>query len=116
MLMLNHGTTKFLVNSSGVDVKETNFVDFRKKYGFKQICQKPKIPNLVYFGGRWNGKCWFILCSFGIYQGYLVELWPFGIFCRYLVYSYHFGILNKEKSGNPGFKSLIGDYKQDLCG
>jgi hypothetical protein len=40
----------------------------------------PKIPIWVYFGGPWNGKCWYI-------SG------PFGKPCCYLVY---FGMLNQE--------------------
>jgi hypothetical protein len=40
-----------------------------RRYIFKQ-----NIQNWVYFGGPWNGKCWYIL-------------WTFGTFCG------HFGIL-----------------------
>jgi hypothetical protein len=31
------------------------------------ICQ-------VYFGGPWNGKCWYILCPFEIFYGHLVHV------------------------------------------
>jgi hypothetical protein len=33
---------------------------------------KPKIPIWVKFGGPWNGKCGYILSSFGIFFGQLV--------------------------------------------
>jgi hypothetical protein len=33
---------------------------------------KPKIPLWVNFGGPYNGKCWYILWSFGIFNGHLV--------------------------------------------
>jgi hypothetical protein len=33
---------------------------------------KPKIPNLVIFGGPQNGNYWNILWSFGIFYGHLV--------------------------------------------
>jgi hypothetical protein len=53
---------------------------------------KPKIPIWVNFGGYWNGKCWYILCPFGLFYGNLVYfvviwsiLWPFGIFFPVLV-------------------------------
>jgi hypothetical protein len=46
----------------------------------------------------------------GIFYGHLKYitaiwyiLWPFGNFVVSLVYFPHFGILNKEKSGNPGW-------------
>jgi hypothetical protein len=54
---------------------------------------KPNIPIWVYFGGLKNGKCWFILCAFGIFDSHLVYLvaigyilWPLGTFCGRLVY------------------------------
>jgi hypothetical protein len=51
----------------------------------------PKIPIWVYFGGSWNGKCWYILWQFGIFYdlllslmvGNLVLLCSFGIFSRF---------------------------------
>jgi hypothetical protein len=53
----------------------------------------PKIPTRVYFGGPWNGKCWYILLTFGIFYGHLVyfmAIWyilcPLGIFYGHLVY------------------------------
>jgi hypothetical protein len=33
---------------------------------------KPKIPIWVNFGGPWNGKYWYILCTFGIYYCHFV--------------------------------------------
>jgi hypothetical protein len=32
-----------------------------------------KIPIWVYFGGPWNGKCWYVLCPFGIFYGHVVH-------------------------------------------
>jgi hypothetical protein len=47
---------------------------------------RPKIPIWVYFGGPWNGKCWYILWPFGIIYDHLVNymavwycMWSFGI-------------------------------------
>jgi hypothetical protein len=47
---------------------------------------KPKIPIWVYFGGPWNGKCWYILWPFCIIYDHLVKymavwysMWSFGI-------------------------------------
>jgi hypothetical protein len=51
---------------------------------------KQKMQIWVNFVGPWNGKAWFFLCSFGIY-----ELLPFGI-----IYT-GVGILCYDKSGNP---------------
>jgi hypothetical protein len=34
---------------------------------------RPKIPIWVYFGGPWNGKCWYILRSFDIIYDNLVK-------------------------------------------
>jgi hypothetical protein len=46
-----------------------------------------------------NGKFWYILCSFGIFYGFLVYfmviwyiLWFFGIFYGHLVYFMFFGM------------------------
>jgi hypothetical protein len=39
---------------------------------------KPKIPIWVIFGGPWNGKCWYILWSFGKVCGHLVYLMDIG--------------------------------------
>jgi hypothetical protein len=69
---------------------------------------KTKIPIWVYFGGPWNGKCWYILRPFGIiydhsvYVIYWYSLWSFGIFFLVLV------CLDQEKSGNPGQKLSTG--------
>jgi hypothetical protein len=37
-----------------------------------QGCQifKPKIPIWENLGGPWKGKCWYILCPFGIHYGH----------------------------------------------
>jgi hypothetical protein len=46
---------------------------------------RPKIPIWVIFGGSCNGRCWYIL-------------WTFGLFCGAFP---RFGMLYHEKSGNP---------------
>jgi hypothetical protein len=33
----------------------------------------PKITIWVYFGGHWNGKCWYILWPLGIFLSHLVH-------------------------------------------
>jgi hypothetical protein len=77
--------------------------------GIDQCCQMVYLhtrnPTLGMFGGSWNGKCWYILWSFGIFynhSSYVVMafgyfLWSLG---RYILSRY--GILSQEKSGNPG--------------
>jgi hypothetical protein len=83
---------------------------------------------LVNFGGSCNGRCLYILWSFGIFCGHLVYflvnwyilwpfgifcghlvyfvaiwyiLWPFGILCGHLVYFSRLGMLHRENSGSP---------------
>jgi hypothetical protein len=73
------------------------------------VCfQTKKIPIWVNFGGPSNGKCLYILWSFGIFYGHLEYftvigyiLWPFGnvVVIRYIFP--RFGILCLVKSGNP---------------
>jgi hypothetical protein len=48
---------------------------------------KTKIPIWVNFGGSCNGRCWYIICLFCLFYGYLVNfvaiwyiLWQFSIF------------------------------------
>jgi hypothetical protein len=63
---------------------------------------KPKIPIWVNFGRSCNGRCWYILCPFGLFYGhlwYFVAIWD--ILC-FLIYLFRFGTLYQEKSGNPG--------------
>jgi hypothetical protein len=52
------------------------------------ILFKPKIQIWVNFGGSCNGRCWYILWTFGPFYGHLVhftDIWYilclFGIFC-----------------------------------
>jgi hypothetical protein len=68
--------------------------------GGKQGCQTvylktQKIPPRVYFGGPWNGKCWYILLPIGIIYGrfvYVMYVWPFVVLCGPLVYFSRFGL------------------------
>jgi hypothetical protein len=50
----------------------------------------------VNFEGSCKGRCWYILCPFGI-PTYFTVIWcillPFGIFYGYLVYFSPFGML-----------------------
>jgi hypothetical protein len=65
---------------------------------------RPKIKVWVYFGWPWNGKRWYICGIFGILRG------PVQQFCTFygiLVNFSCFGMLYREKSGNPGLKSLF---------
>jgi hypothetical protein len=48
---------------------------------------KPKIQIRANFGGSCNGRCWYILWTFGLFYGHLVYfkdiwsiLWTFGLF------------------------------------
>jgi hypothetical protein len=48
---------------------------------------KPKIPIWVNFGGPCNGRCWYIICPFGLFHDYTVYfvaiwyiLWLFDIY------------------------------------
>jgi hypothetical protein len=53
---------------------------------------------LVYLGGSWNGKCWYILK-------------PFGIVCIDLIFFRVLLCLSQEKSGNPATGSSKMKYK-----
>jgi hypothetical protein len=57
---------------------------------------KPKIPIWVNLGGSCNGRCWYVICPFGLFYGYLVY---FGVIWLII---FRFGMLYQEKSGNPG--------------
>jgi hypothetical protein len=61
--------------------------------GCQMVYFQAKKPNLGEFWDPWNGKYWYILGPFGMYN---CRLGHFGIF------SPRFGILYHEKSGNPG--------------
>jgi hypothetical protein len=60
---------------------------------------KPKIPIWVNFSGR----CWYIVCSFGLFYGYFVycvAIWHIYFMFIWYIFSC-FGMLYSEKSGNP---------------
>jgi hypothetical protein len=66
-----------------------------------------KLPIWVYFGGSWNGKCWYILWPFGIFNSHMacfMAVW-------YCLCS--FGIvlvcLDLEKSGHPALYACKND-------
>jgi hypothetical protein len=63
----------------------------------------PKTPIWVYFGGTWNGKCWYILWPFGIFQMaiYLVYFMAACIVCVYLVSFPQFGMSEPRKIWQP---------------
>jgi hypothetical protein len=62
---------------------------------------KPKIPIWVSFGVSCNGKCWYIICPFGlftaiwsiIHTAIRYILWSFGVFYGHKVYFWPFGIV-----------------------
>jgi hypothetical protein len=79
---------------------------------------RPKIPIWVNFGGPWIGKCWDILCSFGIFYGHLVYFFAiyycygnFDIFSLVLVNCVKKNLATpisfREKAGTA-FCSLLG--------
>jgi hypothetical protein len=77
---------------------------------------RPKFAIWVNFGGSCNGRCWYVLWTFGLLYGHLIyftAIWSiirtFDIFYGHLMYFvviWHifprFGISHQEKSGNPG--------------
>jgi hypothetical protein len=73
----------------------------------------------VFFGGPWNGKCWYIWWSLGIIYGLLVHLWPLGIFYGHLVKFFPVLVYSTKKSGNPGRQALshfsVRTIEYDTC-
>jgi thiol-disulfide isomerase/thioredoxin len=59
---------------------------------------KPKIPIWVNFGGPWNGKCRYILWSFGIFYDQLVDYLAIWQCCGNLVYFPLFWYIVKRKN------------------
>jgi hypothetical protein len=58
----------------------------------------------VYFGGPWNGKCWYILVQFGIQalRSFVIIFYEHWVLLLYFGILFHcFGIMYQEKSGNP---------------
>jgi hypothetical protein len=50
---------------------------------------KPKIPIWVNFGGSCDGKSWYLLLPFGLFnrhRKYFMAIWSFGIFLHVLVF------------------------------
>jgi hypothetical protein len=66
---------------------------------------KPKIPIWINFGGPCNGRCLYILWTFGIFSAiwytYFTAIW--NIWLQFGNFS-PFGMLHQEKSGNPDFR------------
>jgi hypothetical protein len=65
---------------------------------------KPKIPFWENFGGSCNGRCWYILWTFGLFYGhlkYFMTTWY--ILWRDGTFSPRFGLWYQEKSGNRGW-------------
>jgi hypothetical protein len=74
-------------------LSKAHFSPFDHVSGLPAGIFQTKSPNLGNFGGSCNGRCWYILRPFGIFNGHLVYLmaiwyiqWPFGIFTGHLVY------------------------------
>jgi hypothetical protein len=73
-------TTAWMVPIAAVLVLP-DFVQRWRRAGAKVVIRvarwfilRPKFPIWVYFGGPWNGKCRYILRSFGIFHEVLVYL------------------------------------------
>jgi hypothetical protein len=92
-------------------------VSFLKKPKNASICQvsrstEPGLPDVyfsdpiwVYFGGPWNGKCFW---SFGIfYDNWVYYVWAFGNLVVIWYIFYRFGTLYQVKSGNPGQNCVL---------
>jgi hypothetical protein len=45
------------------------------------IFSNQKNPLWVNFGGSCNGRCWYILCPFGVYYGHSEYIFPYFVFC-----------------------------------
>jgi hypothetical protein len=58
----------------------------------------PKLPIWVIFGGPWSGKCWHILCPFGIFSAIWYNLWPFGIVCGLFGIFFPFWYIGTKKN------------------
>jgi hypothetical protein len=67
---------------------------------------RPKIPNWVYFGVPWNGKCWYILRPFGIIYDRLVQFVVIWNTFPVMVCLY------QEKPGNPELQRQLGENLQ----
>jgi hypothetical protein len=67
---------------------------------------KPKITVWKIFVGSCNGRCWYILCPFGLFYINLAYFMAIG----YTDY-YRFGTLYQEKSGNPGSEKFFHWWK-----
>jgi hypothetical protein len=53
---------------------------------------EPKIPIWVNFGGSCDGRCWYILWPFGLFDGHLAIFYGlFGMFYGNLVYFHRLG-------------------------
>jgi hypothetical protein len=63
---------------------------------------KPKIQIWVNFERPFNGRCWYILWPFGLFQSQLVYFVAIWFLWGFFVYFSRFGALHREKSGNPG--------------
>jgi hypothetical protein len=71
-----------------------------------------KIPIWVcYFGGPWNGKCWYMYVFYGHLEYFLAMRYTYFLPLGYFVVIWYiflrFGILYQEKSGNPGVQQEI---------
>jgi hypothetical protein len=69
---------------------------------------RPKVLVWVYFGGPWNGKCWYIFWPLGIiYDNLYMYLQPFGVVCGPLVYIFRIGMFGPTKYlATPATQSL----------
>jgi hypothetical protein len=65
---------------------------------------KPKILNWEFTRRTCNGRCWYIICPFGLFTAICYILWPIGIFHGYLVYFFPFWYIVPRKIWQPWFQ------------
>jgi hypothetical protein len=65
------------------------------------VCFQTKIPIWVNFGVSCDGRCWYILLPFGLFDGHMAIFYGFYFIYGKLVFFLRFGKFYQEKSGNP---------------
>jgi hypothetical protein len=74
--------------------------------GCQMVFSYQKIPICVNFGGSSNGKCWYILCTFGQFSGHLVYFMSSWYIFPRLVHFYPFWYVVPRPIWQPWLKSL----------
>jgi hypothetical protein len=63
-----------------------------------------KIPIWIYFGGPWNGKCWYIWCWYVGYLEYFITIW---YFCGHYIHFSPFWYIVTRKIWQPWPQDLF---------